>query len=137
MAGFITLLLFTQTAEERHASLMKLRRYCPSTGLGEVSPRPGYGMPSSTELEVLHACNTPYTMGSVICMNPEHLTVSPKWVNRMNRHCTRSQEDDRCPCQEYNHGVKCLLTKSHPMYVLSQAKESSTGSGEKVPFSRI
>ena len=137
MAGFITLLIFTQTAEERHASLRKLRRYSPSTSLGEVSPLPGNAYKSSRNHQVIHACNTPYTKGSVACMKPEHLAVSPQWVNNMNMRCTRSQEDDDCTCQEYNHGVKCLLTKSHPMYVLSQARESSTGSGEEVPFSRI
>ena len=39
--GFIILLMSTQTAEERHASLKKLRRYSPSD-IGEVSPLPGY-----------------------------------------------------------------------------------------------
>ena len=101
MAGFITLLIFTQTAEERHASLMKLRRNSPSTGVGEDSPLPGYAYKSSTKFQVLHACNTPYSQGTAACMNPEHLAVSPKWVNIMNMYCTRSQEDDCCPCQEY------------------------------------
>ena len=69
-------------------------------------------------------CNTPYSQGSVVCINPEHLAVSPQWVNRMNSFCPRTREDDNgCPCQEYNaHGVKCLLTKYLPMYVL-QSKE--------------
>lgn len=130
------LLIFRQTAEERHASLRKLRRYSPSTCVGEDSPLPGYAYRTSTDFQVLHACNTPYSQGSVVCMNPEHMTVSPKWVTAMNRHCTRSQEDDHCPCQEYNHGVKCLLMC--PMYVLKLSEESKpTGSGEKMSFSRI
>ena len=102
-----------QTAQERHDSLRKLRRYSPSSPSGTL--------PNLNAWSVLHVCNNSSKKeGDVFCIEPSHLTVAEEWVNQKNKYCTRTGEDAFCPCAEFNHGVSCLMTVNHPRYLIDK-----------------